>query len=280
MSDPTERVVSLQPTGGTFDFKQAPPFALSYLKTYYMQPPTADEVAVSKFLIREFAKRVPTGRFIELGCGPTLHHVFPFAPHVKEVHLADYLEDNLEQLRLWKAASPRAHDWSQYAAMTLRHEGLEDSPNAVAERQRLARERIAEILHCDLKQDTPHDRRGQYDGVGCFYCTEEIGISLPEWRRVLANAAAYLRPGGTLYMACLAEMDHYTVRDSSGTEFAYPCANLRPDDVSGALADLGFKSGATTIEITKIEHPDCGLTAALVIAAQAGSSMQGRLPMQ
>lgn len=268
MSDSEKRIVPLEPTAGTFDFKRGPAFAASYLDTYYRQPPTADETAVSLFLMRELARRAPSGRFIELGCGPTLHHVFPFAPHVREVHLADYLEDNLEQVRIWKAASPHAHDWSQYAAMTLRHEGREDSPEAVAERERLAREKITAILHCDLKGEAPAERRGQYDGVGCFYCTEEIGITLSEWRRVLANAAAYLRPGGTLYMACLAGMDHYTVRDATGTEFAYPCANLQQRDVASALADLGFPPHTTIVETTEIDHPDCGVTAALVVAAR------------
>lgn len=258
---------SLQPSAGTFDFRNAPAFAVAYLDTYYKQPPTADETTVSRFLVRGFACRKPAGRFIELGCGPTIHHVFPFAPHVREIHMADYLEDNLEQVRLWTRASPGAHDWSQYAAMTLRHEGREDSPQAVAERVRLARAKITRVLHCDLKEETQAERRGQYDGVACFYCTEEIGISLVEWRRVLGNAVAYLRPGGTFYMASLAGMNSYSVRDASGTRFEYPCACLTAADVSAALLDLGFPLAAMTLETSEIEHPDCGVTATLVVAA-------------
>lgn len=267
MSDSEKRVVSLQPSAGTFDFRKGPAFAKAYLDTYYRQPPTADETTVSRFLVSEFARRAPAGRFIELGCGPTIHHVFPFAPHVREIHMADYLEDNLEQVRLWTRASGDAHDWSQYAAMTLRHEGREDSSQAIAERERLARAKIARVIHCDLKQGTPAEQQGQYDGVGCFYCTEEIGISLPEWRRVLGNAVSYLRPGGTFYMASLAGMNSYSVRDPSGTQFEYPCACLTAADVSAALLELGFPPTAMTLETSAIEHPDCGVTATLVVAA-------------
>lgn len=272
MTDPKKRTVPLAPSGGTFDFKTGPAFAAAYLDTYYRQPPTADETAVSKFLVREFARRPPSGRFIELGCGPTLHHVFPFVPHVSEVHLADYLDDNLEAVRTWLSGSEGAHDWSQYTALTLRHEGREDSPAAMAARERLAREKITAVLTCDLKSPTPPERRGRYDAVGCFYCTEEIGIDLEAWRAVLANAAAYLKPGGTLYMACLAGMSHYSVHDASGTEFAYPCANLAEADVAAALVALGFPAHTTTLETSAIDHPDCGVTAALVVAAVKGDA--------
>jgi hypothetical protein len=267
MSAPEPRIVSLQPRGGTFDFRDGPAFAAAYLDTYYRQPPTADETVVSKFLVEEFARRPPAGRFIELGCGPTVHHVFPFVPHVDEIHLADYLEDNLGEVRLWTSASPKAHDWSQYVGMTLRHERRPVGPEAVAERERLARAKITRLLACDLKEATPAERRACYDAVGCFYCAEEIGISPAEWRRVVANVAEYLRPGGTLYMAALAGMKSYTVRDRAGTRFEYPCAFLEPAGVGAALEELGFPRGTLRLESADIEHPDCGVTATLVVAA-------------
>ena len=71
MEDSSEAVKSLQAKDGVFDFKDGPSFALSYLRTYYMQPVTADETAVWEFLADDFGKKPPRGRFIELGCGPT-----------------------------------------------------------------------------------------------------------------------------------------------------------------------------------------------------------------
>lgn len=38
---------------------------------------------------------------IDIGCGPTVHHAFPLAPFIREIHLADYLPANLAEVRLW-----------------------------------------------------------------------------------------------------------------------------------------------------------------------------------
>lgn len=269
-SSDSENVITLEPTAGTFDFKDAPSFALPYLSTYYKQPPTADETAVSLFLMEQFRLKAPKGRFIELGCGPTIHHIFPFAPHVSEIHMADYLEENLEQVRLWRGAAQGAHEWSQYAAMTLRHEGQEDSPQNVAQREDLARKKITRVMRCDLKNETPAEFRGQYDALGCFYCAEEIGISIEEWQKVLARVADFLRPGGILYMSALAGMKTYQVRDSAGTMVEYPCACVNEEEVLKALPKVGFVSNSINIKTSNIDHPDCGVTATLLVAAVKG----------
>lgn len=264
-----EKKVSLQPSeSGAFDFREGPAFARSYLSTYYNQPPTADETAVSEFLVEEFARRAPSGRFIEIGCGPTVHHVFPFAPHVAEIHMADYLPDNLEQVRQWQTEAADAHDWSQYVAMTLQHEGQPHAPGDVAARIALARSKVTHLAECDLMHDTPAEFVGQYDAVGCFYCAEEVGITLEEWRRVLARVASYAKPGGMFYMAALAGMDTYDVRDAEGTVVEYPCANISEPKVSAALAELGFAPESMTLKTSQIAQPDCGVTATLVVAAQ------------
>ncbi len=267
-SGTTTQTIALQPTAGKFDFHEAPPFAVAYLSTYYNQPPTADETAVSLFLMEQFKKKKPTGRFLELGCGPTIHHIFPFAPHVSEIHMADYLEDNLEQVRLWRGAAPRAHDWAPYAGMTLRHEGVKDTPEAVANREELARKKITRVMHCDLKNEIPQEFVGRYDCVGCFYCAEEIGISIPEWREVVRRVGDYLRPGGMLYMAALAGMNKYDVKDATGTVVEYPCACITEEEIRSGLPLVGFKGETLAIKSSEIAHPDCGVTGALMVAAE------------
>jgi len=267
MDELEERFVTLRPDRGVFDFRNAPPFAVAYLNTYYRQPPTADETVVSEFLVADFARHPPTGRFLELGCGPTVHHALPFAPHVDEIHMADYLAENLAQVELWRNAAAGAHDWTQYAAMALRHAGIPPTPEAVATREELTRRKITRTFACDLKVETQADVRGEYDAVGCFYCAEEIGISPEEWRRVLACATDHLRPGGTFYMAALAEMRSYHVVDAAGTRIDFPCAYVTESGVREALVDLGFSLERMRLERRSIDHSDCGVTATLVVAA-------------
>lgn len=267
MTDPQHSSHHLQPTDGTFDFKDGPEFARSYLKTYYAQPPTEDEVSVFEFLVEDFRDHPPTGTLLELGCGPTIHHALPFAPHVSELHLADYLEENLEQVRLWKGGAPSAHDWSAYGHLALTLEGKDASNASVRQRMDMVRSKLTRTLTCDLKADTPSSEQAQYDGVGCFYCAEEIGISLDEWRKVVARAVAYLKPGGTFYMAALAGMDGYEVTDTTGASVMYPCANVHESDVSACLESLGFATSDMRLRSSSIEHPDCGVTATVLVAA-------------
>lgn len=262
-----KKIVTLQPTDGKFDFNDAPPFALAYLNTYYNQPPTADENAVSLFLTEQFRRKAPRGKFLEVGCGPTVHHIFPFAPHVDEIHMADYLQENLDQVKLWRDAAPGAHDWRPYVGMTLGHEGGDRSSRAVEERQAEARKKLTKLLHCDLKAEIPKEHRGQYDCVGCFYCAEEVGISLQEWQQVLRRVGDYLKPGGTLYMAALGGMDTYQVRDRTGTLVEYPCANVTEAGILEALPRAGFRRDTMVVKSSDIEVPDCGVTGTISVAA-------------
>lgn len=267
MSSNTKKVIKIEPKAGTVDFKETPPFALSYLSTYYNQPPTADETAVSKFLIEDFKIKKPSGTFLELGCGPTVHHIFPYAPYVSEIHMADYLDDNLEQVKIWKEGGPKAHDWRPYIGLTLRHEGKEITPESVNERQALSRKKLTKIFTCDLKGPTPPEYRGKYDCVGCFYCTEEIGISFEEWQKVVQRAADYIKPGGTLYMASLAEMNYYAVTNSEGVTADYPCAFINEEVIIKGLTGIGFSKNNIRMKMSEIDHPDCGVTGTLAVAA-------------
>lgn len=270
--------ILLRPDGGQFDFHEGPAFAANYLRTYYEQPPTADETAVTSFLAEELHARPVRGTFVELGCGPTVHHVFPFAPYADTVHMADYLEDNLDQVRLWRAGGEGAHDWTSYVRLALEFEDGAVGEEEVRQRASLTRGKIAKIFSCDLKEDTPVELVGAYDAVGCFYCIEEIGISLAEWRRVLGHAVAYLKPGGTFYMAALGGMSTYFVVGASGERLEYPCANLSEADVSAALEELGFSPQDIRLKTTRIAEPDCEVTATILAAARMTSGDQEVTP--
>ncbi len=258
---------SLTAVGGSFDFKTAPSFAVPYLRTYYCQPPTIDETVLSKFIIEERHRLSGRGRFIEIGCGPTLHHAPLFAPVVSEIHMADYLEENLAQVRLWRDGAKEAHDWSAYTRLTLRHEEIEPTEENVQIRERLVRTKITRIATCDLMRETPASEQGQYEAVGAFYVAEEVGISDTEWRRVMKRITDYLAPGGTLFMAALAGMDGYHVKSPGGEDLMYPCARVTKEGMASVLAELGFPTSKTRIHAEDIDHPDCGVAATLVVAA-------------
>ena len=115
-----------------FDFRTTRGFPRSYLDTYYAGDPSIDERIVSRFLAREGAV-LSHGRYAEIGCGPTVHHIMPIAPHVAEIHLLDYLEENLALVRAWCEEVPGAHDWSRFTRMALADAGLPRDSAAVTQ---------------------------------------------------------------------------------------------------------------------------------------------------
>jgi hypothetical protein len=62
-------------------------------------------------------------QMLEVGCGPTLHNVIPLIRFVDEIHMADYLPDNLEQIQLWLDNHPDAHNWDVHIKTALELEG-------------------------------------------------------------------------------------------------------------------------------------------------------------
>lgn len=87
-----------------------------YLRQYYSGDSISDdEQAVFAQLAEWFQEH---GRVfdlaLEFGCGPTLHHAAALIPHVKELHLADYLPENLNEIRLWLQDDPSSHNWDVY----------------------------------------------------------------------------------------------------------------------------------------------------------------------
>jgi hypothetical protein len=253
---------------GVFDFHGVPSFATAYIDTFYRnRPPTNDERQVLRFLVRRLQAVERQPAMLEVGCGPTVHHTFPFLPYVRTIHMADYLPENLEEVAKWTADSPDACAWDQYAALVLE---LENKPHDAAEvnaLQRRARSTIAQLLRCDLTQRTILGTEVSYPLVSAFYCTEEVGISIARWYEVMANLAATVAPGGRLFLSCLADTDFYLVGATR-----YPCARISERDVLHILPQLGFDMDDTTVVSISIDgQADEGVVGVVLVDARKRS---------
>jgi hypothetical protein len=254
---------------GVFDFVTVSNFARDYLSTYYCQPPTHDEQAVLSFLIRHYSRLESLPCAIEIGCGPTVHHVLPLVPYVSEIHMADYLPDNLEQVRLWRDNAPDAHCWDEYTSLTLVQEGVSASPADVRRREEDTRRKISRLIQCDLKRDLPLGAPRQYAAVGCFYCAENIGVTKDEWRRVMRRVAELTAPGGYLFMSALRETDFYVVKSADGTPNRLPSAFLTERDFREVLPALGFAPQHTVIESQRLTGQEQeGVNGVVLVAAR------------
>jgi SAM-dependent methyltransferase len=253
-----------EPVDGLFDFRTTRSFASAYIDTYYRdKPPTNDELRVFEFLVRHLRALPPQSVMLEVGCGPTVHHVLPFVRSVSEIHVADYLAESLAEIDKWKTGAPDACEWHQYAELVLELEGRPFAAGDVSALERLARARVTKVLSCDLTAPHVLGRDAWYPLVSAFYCTEEVGISLERWEEVMANLARLVAPGGRLFLSCLADTNFYRVGGAD-----YPCARVTAHDLQRVLPRLGFDMSATVIESAPIEgQSDEGVVGVVLVAA-------------
>lgn len=236
----------------------------AYLNDYYgeVQP---DEVATIQFLVERLTQVSGGPKMVEVGSGPTLHHVFPAIPHVSGITMSDYLQGNLEEIQRWIRKDEGRHDWFPFVRYTLQCEGLVEPPiSAVLERKRLTREKICEIKLVDVSLDDPlgREHRGGWPLVLSCYCADSATDSQEVWERYMHNIASLVVPGGTFITAALYKAPSYKV----GEKF-FPSANIDESDLSRVL-QLDFDPRSIMIEVREvIGHQSQGYNG--VILAQA-----------
>ena len=254
-----------RPANGLFDYQHASSFAEKYLNAFYGQrAPTNDERVVFRFLA-DCVRTLPDRPvLLEVGCGHTVHHVLPFARYVSEIHMADYLDENLEEVRKWRESAPSAGRWSQYAELALTLEGRSASRAGVGRLERMAKRKLQRLLTCDLRHRWILGVPAQYPAVTAFYCTEEVGITMARWEQVMENLARVVAPRGQLFLTCLRDTDSYVVGDT-----AYPCARISEADVRRVLPRLGFDMSRSVVASADVDgQEDEGVFGVVLAAAR------------
>ena len=221
-----------------------------YLASYYrsVQP---DEQATMRFLVRAASMIGSVPMMLEFGCGPTVHHLFPFARSAHMIHVADYLECNLDAVADWMTGAPDCHDWSSFVSFTLRDEGgLEPTADEVDERVRLTRNRIVSRHLADARYVRPLGHANPHRGyplVLCCFCPDSITDEIDEWRRCMRNIVSLVEPGGWFVFTALRNAAAYRVGDSM-----FPSAGVTEFDVAEVLRSEGFSRGDLSIEVADV----------------------------
>jgi hypothetical protein len=220
--------------------------AKDYLREYYSEL-MADERFALEFLVESLRSMAAVPLALDVGCGPCVHHVFPLVPKVKQVDLADFVASNREEIRLWLERSREAHDWTAFAAETLRLEsGKRPTPAQVRARQQKARSRIREVLAADIRAADPlgPSARARYPLVTAHYCAEAISTENAVFRLNIRNIGSLVAPGGTLIASVCGAADHYKVGERH-----FPSSRATPHDVLSALEGEGF--GAIDLRVRR-----------------------------
>ena len=72
-----------------------------YLEMWYART-TPEISATLEFLHYAYRQAPPTARVLDFCCGPTIYQYLAAAPLVAEIHCADFLPRNLEEIRRWR----------------------------------------------------------------------------------------------------------------------------------------------------------------------------------
>jgi SAM-dependent methyltransferase len=251
-----------------FDYKTIDSFAHRYLKTYYnnIDP---DEVEIARFLVQEYKKIETPCKMLDIGCGPTVHHLLPAVPYVLNIDVADYLDENLAQIKLWIDKHQHAHRWDHFTKKILAFEGIHTSAKNIQMRESELIQKIHTLRHCDVLQTEPVIENEKYPVVGFFYCAEEIATNKDVWRKVMKNVCNLVTPSGRLYLSALRATNFYTIIRKDGTHEKLPTAYILENDMFQILSELDFDMKNTiikTIQTPSQEHQ--GINGVILVSAK------------
>jgi hypothetical protein len=199
-----------------------------YLEDYYavVEPDELETIAFFADAIRDAQPQAP---ILFFGTGPTLHHVFLSADRASEIHLADYLPQNLAAIESWLRGDADAHDWRPFVRYTLECEGLDAPTEAqVARREALTRAKVTRLLQADAGDRRPLGER--YSTVVSAYCADSATANRATWEAYMRHIAGLVEPGGVFITSALRRSRSYLV---GGKRF--PSADVDEHDLRAVL---------------------------------------------
>ena len=239
-----------------------------YLGEYYTGVVVPDEVEAIKFHIEVLRNIVGQPIVLEFGCGPTVHRALAAAPYVSKIHMADYLQRNLVEVRRWIDGNVGSHNWSHYARFILQCEGIvEPTEQQIAERMSMTRSRITQLSRADASERFPLGRsyKGYYPHVYSGFCADSATNDKKTWARYMRNIASHVAPGGSLMIGALRKCKFYR----SGNYY-FPSADIDEDDLRKVLK-LDFLAESINIEVREFPQlKEEGYTSILLAHALKG----------
>jgi hypothetical protein len=237
--------------------------ARDYLAEYYREVQDDERNTIRYFVER--IRDAHSGPVLCFGSGPTLHHVFLAVPRATEVYLADYLQQNLDEIERWRRSDPDAHDWTPFVRYVLGCEsGREPVDAEVAARIEALRGAIAGVVHADAGLTDPLGTsfRGRFATVLSPYCADSATDDKRTWERYSRNIATLVRPGGLLLVSALRLCRGY----KAGDRF-FPAANIDEDDLKEVLLQ-DFLPDSIDVQVREVpEHRDQGFSGILLARA-------------
>ena len=197
----------------------------------------------------DFAKRQlhKDQLILEFGAGPTVHRAIAVAPYVSEIHIADYLPQNLSEVQRWVYQQEGQHNWDLYVSYALQCEGIQNpSAEQIEQRKFLTRKKITTLIKADASQAQPLGNSWLYSHVYSGFCADSAISSKDSWRSFMRNISSLIAPGGTFWTGALRQAAFY----NSGPH-QFPSANVTEEEMWSVLA-LDFLPSSIVVEIREL----------------------------
>ena len=238
--------------------------AKDYLNEFYLQV-VPDEREAIKFQVDFFKGRNLKTIMLEFGCGPTVHRAIAAAPYVSEIHMGDYLEQNLEEVKNWLKLKKGSHNWNHYTRYILECEGIrKPSLDKIHERENMTRKKITKLFQVDASYKDPLGKkyREHYPFVLSGFCADSVTDDKKIWSLFMRNIASLITPNGLFFTAALMKATYY----KTGNNY-FPSANIGKADLLRILK-LDFLPESITIEERDLpEHEHQGYKGILLAYA-------------
>ena len=183
---------------------------------------------------------VSQARLLELGGGPVIYPLISAAPHVSEIVFSDYVEGNLDQVRLWKEQSSAAHDWSPYFEHVVNTLEGEQDKGAALQREIELQGKVKLIKKCNVLEEDPAnivEANGgiKYDIISFNFCCEVVFDTQKAYGVCLRKVGGLLKPNGFIASLVSEEESFYTVGSKQ-----YQHLFLTAKDVHEHYKNAGF----------------------------------------
>lgn len=227
--------------------------AKDYFRTYYSDVVLPDEKLVLAYQIEVLRQNEHKfGRGIEYGCGPTLHRAIAAARYAFRLDMADWLPDNLAQVKAWLDTNPSNQDWRRFTEYVLSCESdLGGDARRAERREEHTRKVIRNLYVSDARWRHPlgPERHEFYDLLISGFCVDAVSSDKGVWKRCMRNVLSTLHEGGLMVMHALHRCKAYKVGDRM-----FPGADLSADDMFESLLENGFMR--SSIDVQVVSCPD------------------------
>lgn len=216
---------------------------IEYVKEYF--PPNVNTEPMVKFIAEQASKRLKEGTIaIDVGCGPTVCYWSALTPYVQEIHLSDFLDSNLNQIKRWIDYDELSESWDFYTRMSMECEGFEniDDVQLIA-RKNSSKSKVKGFLHCDISKHNPLGFHALYDCVLSACVADSITYDKMQWSKYMMNIFSLIKPGGTFIGSSMLSCKHYDIGD-----IEFPSANITEYDFESLLREYGFEEIEVRVE--------------------------------